>query len=103
MALPNLTPEQRAAALEKASAARQRRAELKRDLKDGKIKLSEVVAMANEAEIVGKLRVSALLSSLPGIGAAKSKQIMEDVGISESRRVAGLGPHQREALIRQFG
>ncbi|MFN8047184.1 MAG: integration host factor, actinobacterial type [Ancrocorticia sp.] len=103
MALPNLTPEQRAAALEKASAARQRRAELKRDLKDGKIKLSEVVAMAKEDEIVGKLRVSALLSSLPGIGAAKSKQIMEDVGISESRRVAGLGPHQREALIRQFG
>lgn len=87
----------------KASAARQRRAELKRDLKDGKIKLSEVVAMAKEDEIVGKLRVSALLSSLPGIGAAKSKQIMEDVGISESRRVAGLGPHQREALIRQFG
>ena len=84
-------------------AARQRRAELKRDLKDGKIKLSEVVAMAKEDEIVGKLRVSALLSSLPGIGAAKSKQIMEDVGISESRRVAGLGPHQREALIRQFG
>ena len=103
MALPNLTPEQRAAALEKASAARQRRAELKRDLKDGKIKLSEVVAMAKEDEIVGKLRVSALLSSLPGIGAAKSKQIMEDVGISESRSVAGLGPHQREALIRQFG
>lgn len=103
MALPNLTPEQRAAALEKASAARQRRAELKRDLKDGKIKLSEIVAMAKEDEIVGKLRVSALLSSLPGIGAAKSKQIMEDVGISESRRVAGLGPHQREALIRQFG
>ena len=103
MALPNLTPEQRAAALEKASAARQRRAELKRDLKDGKIKLSEVVAMAKEDEIVGKLRVSALLSLLPGIGAAKSKQIMEDVGISESRRVAGLGPHQREALIRQFG
>ncbi len=103
MALPNLTPEQRAAALEKASAARQRRAELKRDLKDGKIKLSEIVTMAKEDEIVGKLRVSALLSSLPGIGAAKSKQIMEDVGISESRRVAGLGPHQREALIRQFG
>ena len=103
MALPNLTPEQRAAALEKASAARQRRAELKRDLKDGKIKLSEIVTMAKEDESVGKLRVSALLSSLPGIGAAKSKQIMEDVGISESRRVAGLGPHQREALIRQFG
>ncbi len=103
MALPNLTPEQRAAALEKASAARQRRAELKRELKDGNVKLSEVVAMAKDDEVVGKLRVSALLSSLPGIGVAKSKQIMEDVGISESRRVAGLGPHQREALVRQFG
>ena len=56
MALPNLTPEQRAAALEKASAARQRRAELKRDLKDGKIKLSDVVAMAKEEEIDELLR-----------------------------------------------
>ncbi len=103
MALPKLTPEQRAAALEKASAARQRRAELKKELKEGNVKLSEVVAMAKDDEVVGKLRVNALLSSLPGIGTAKSKQIMESVGISESRRVAGLGPHQREALIRQFG
>ncbi|MCF2706441.1 integration host factor MihF [Arcanobacterium haemolyticum] len=103
MALPTLTPEQRAAALEKAAVARQRRAEFKRDLKSGKISLSKALDMAKDDEVLGKLRVSALLGSLPGIGAAKSKHIMEQVKISESRRVAGLGPHQRDALIKQFG
>ncbi|WP_188042792.1 integration host factor, actinobacterial type [Changpingibacter yushuensis] len=103
MALPALTVEQRAAALEKASIARQRRAELKRDLKEGKVKLSEVLEMAKEDEVVAKLRVTALLSSMPGIGAAKSQQIMEQCQISESRRVAGLGRHQKEALIERFG
>ncbi|WP_182048964.1 integration host factor, actinobacterial type [Changpingibacter yushuensis] len=103
MALPALTVEQRAAALEKASIARQRRAELKRDLKEGKVKLSEVLEMAKEDEVVAKLRVTALLSSMPGIGAAKSQHIMEQCQISESRRVAGLGRHQKEALIERFG
>ncbi|MCI1675285.1 MAG: integration host factor MihF [Ancrocorticia sp.] len=102
MALPTLTPEQRSAALEKAAVARARRADLKRDLKSGKITVSEVLGKAKDDEVIGKLRVSALLSSLPGIGAAKSKQIMEEVGISESRRVAGLGQHQRAELIKRF-
>ena len=103
MALPTLTPEQRAAALEKAAVARARRADLKRDLKSGSVKVSEVLDKAKKDEVVGKLRVSALLSSLPGIGAAKSTQIMEEIGISESRRVAGLGQHQRAELIKRFG
>ncbi len=103
MALPNLTPEQRAAALEKAAVARQKRAALKKELKAGDVQLSEVLKKAKDDDIVGKLKVTALLNSLPGVGQAKSKSIMEQVGISESRRVAGLGPHQREALIALFG
>ena len=97
MPLPKLTEAQRAAALEKASAARRARAELKKELKDGKIKLSGVLKKSEKDE------VAALLSSLPGIGAAKSKQIMESVGISESRRIGGLGPHQKKSLIERFG
>ena len=103
MALPKLTEEQRKAALEKASAARRKRAELKKDLKDGKVKLSGVLKKAEKDETIAKMKVSALLASLPGIGAAKSKQIMENIGISESRRIGGLGTHQKDALIERFG
>ena len=103
MPLPKLTEAQRAAALEKAAAARRARADLKKELKEGKIKLSGVLKKAEKDEVIAKMKVSALLSSLPGIGAAKSKQIMESVNISESRRIGGLGPHQKKSLIERFG
>ena len=34
---------------------------------------------------------------------AAAKAIMADIGISESRRVRGLGPHQIAKLVEQFG
>lgn len=103
MVLPTLTSEQRKAALEKAAVVRRQRAELKRNLKEGKIKLSEVLKQGKEDDIAGKLKVTALLTSLPGIGSAKASAIMAEIGISDSRRVAGLGQHQEEALIELFG
>ncbi|KGF06341.1 integration host factor, actinobacterial type [Arcanobacterium sp. S3PF19] len=103
MALPKLTVEQRKAALEKAALVRRQRAELKQNLKEGKIRLSEVLRMGTENDIAGKLKVSALLTSLSGVGTAKAKACMEEIGISESRRVAGLGPNQSKALIERFG
>jgi ribosomal protein S13 len=47
--------------------------------------------------------VSALLESLPGVGKVRAKQIMERLGIAESRRVRGLGANQRASLEREFG
>lgn len=49
-------------------------------------------------EIIGDMKVSALLESLPGVGEVRAKQIMERLGIAESRRVRGLGTNQRPAL-----
>ena len=43
MALPQLTDEQRKAALEKAAAARHARAELRESIKSGKVSLKEVL------------------------------------------------------------
>ena len=103
MALPPLTPEQRAAALEKAAAARQARAEVKNRLKYSQGSLAEVLEQARNDEVIGKLRVSALLESLPGIGKIKARAIMAEIGISESRRLRGLGPHQAKALVERFG
>lgn len=103
MALPPLTPEQRAAALEKAAAARQARAEIKNRLKYSQGSLSEVITLGQQDEVIGKLKVVALLESLPGVGKVKARAIMSEVGISETRRVRGLGPHQVKALVERFG
>ncbi len=99
MALPPLTPEQRAAALEKAAAARQARAEVKNRLKYSQGSLGEVIALGRENEVIGKMKVSALLESMPGVGRVRARQFMEEFGISESRRVRGLGAYQAAALF----
>lgn len=103
MALPPLTPEQRAAALRKAATARQARAEVKSRLKYSQGSLSAVIDDGQKDDVIGKLKVVALLESLPGVGKVKARAIMAEIGISESRRVRGLGPHQAAALIQRFG
>lgn len=103
MALPPLTPEQRKAALEKAAEARRERAEVKNRLKHSGASLTEVVKEGRENEVIGKMKVSALLESMPGVGKVRAKQIMERLGISETRRVRGLGANQIAALEREFG
>ena len=103
MALPDLTPEQRAEALEKATRARRRRAEVKSALKSRQMPLSEVLAMADKDEAIAKMRVVTLLESLPRVGANTAAQLMDEVKIASSRRVRGLGPVQREELVKRFG
>jgi hypothetical protein len=100
--LPPLTPEQRAAALEKAAAARKARAALRDRLKHEGASLSEVLTNGNHDDVIGKMRVSAVLESMPGVGKVRAQRIMEKLGISPSRRVRGLGAHQRAALEREF-
>lgn len=102
MALPELTPEQRAAALEKAAEARKARAELKNRLKNGGISLAEVLEQGQSDDIIGKMKVAAVLEALPGVGKVKAAQTMEELGISESRRVRGLGSNQVDALKERF-
>jgi len=101
--LPELTEEQRAAALEKAAAARRARAELKERLKRGGTNLREVLSGADNDDILGKMKVSALLEALPGVGKVRAQQIMERLEIAPSRRLRGLGDRQRKALLAEFG
>jgi hypothetical protein len=99
---PALTADQRQAALEKAAEARRARAELKERLKMGSVSLADLFDKAKSDEVVGKLKVLALLESLPGIGKVKARRVMSDIGISETRRVQGLGEQQRKALLAAF-
>lgn len=97
MALPQLSDEQRKEALAKAAAARHARAELREKIKTGKVSVKQV--LTSDDPIAQRLKVSALIESLPGYGKAKAAKIMDDLGISATRRVKGLGARQREQLL----
>lgn len=102
MALPPLTPEQRQAALEKAAAARRERAAVKNRLKHSGASIVDVLQEGQANEVVGKMKVVDLLQSVPGLGKVRAGQLMERLGIAESRRVRGLGAKQIAALEREF-
>lgn len=99
--LPQLTDEQRKAALEKAAAARHARAELRENIKAGKVTLEDVFNM--DDDIALRMKVSALIEALPGYGKAKAAKIMDELGISASRRIQGLGIRQKEQLVEKLG
>jgi hypothetical protein len=99
---PQLSPDQRQAALEKAAAARRLRAELKEKLKMGSTSLQELFDMADKDEIVGKMKVLAVLESLPGLGKVKARRLLEECEISETRRIQGLGVNQRRKLFERL-
>ena len=100
---PALTPDQRQAALQKAAAARRQRAELKEKLKMGSTTLRELLDSAERDDVIGKMKVVSVLESLPGVGKVKARRYMDEIGISDTRRVRGLGAQQREALLKEFG
>jgi len=102
VALPTLSPEDREKALAKAAEARKARALVKEQLKKGQRTLQGTIAEADNSDIIGKMKVTALLESLPGVGKVRAGQVMEKLGISETRRVGGLGPKQRKNLVEEF-
>ncbi|MCD8316523.1 MAG: integration host factor [Eggerthellaceae bacterium] len=102
MAIPQLSPEDRAAALEKAKAARIRRAQVREDLKTGKLTVEQVLDKRNDP-VIGSMKVSTLIETLPGYGKAKAVKVMRELQIAESRRLRGLGERQRAALLRRLG
>ncbi len=101
MALPQLTDEQRKKALEKAAKIRKERAEIKKKLKMGNLKVQDILDRRND-EVVAKMSVKSVIESLPGIGKMRAVKIMEELGISESRKVKGLGENQTKALLERF-
>jgi hypothetical protein len=102
VALPTLTPEQRRAALEKAAAARQLRADVKARLKASTATLTEVIQQSKVDDVIARLRVVDLLQAMPGIGQVRAREIMQRLSIADSRRLRGLGANQISALLAEF-
>ncbi len=102
MAVPELDPEARTAALAKAAEARRIRAELKQMLKAGEVSLRQLLDQANDSDALAKMRVIEVLTAMPAYGPVKARRLMEELDIAPSRRLRGLGPRQREALLATF-
>ncbi|MBM9623798.1 integration host factor, actinobacterial type [Streptomyces zhihengii] len=98
--LPTLTPEQRAAALQKAALVRRERSQLLGELKSRQRSLPDV--LRSTSDVVGKTKVRQLLEAIPGVGKVRAAQVMEELAIPEGRRVQGLGPRQRESILQRF-
>ena len=65
----------------------------------GSVDLKELLEQADRDEVVARMKVVAVLESLPGLGKVKARRLMEECNISDSRRVQGLGEKQRRVLL----
>jgi hypothetical protein len=97
--VPALSAEQRAAALRRAAAVRAERGRLRAELKAGRLSPAALLDRAGEDESLAGMRVVALLEALPGYGPVRAGALLDELGIAGSRRVRGLGPRQRAALL----
>lgn len=99
---PEMTDEQRRAALEKAGQARTKRAEMKALLQTGSLTLDEVFAEAEADDIVAGTKIYPLLVAMPGMGKVKAMRLMESCKIADNRKIRGLGTRQRVCLLEHF-
>jgi guanylate kinase len=99
---PQLTADQRSAALAKAKQSRQERSLVKSKVKSGELSLSEVFNLADKDPVVAKMRVAELLAAISGVGKIRAQAIMERLDISPTRRIQGLGKHQVASLTSEF-
>ncbi len=100
---PSRPPEvDRAAASRRAVAARRTRAALKKDVATRVITPQELLrrALAEPESPAGAMRVTEFLTAIPAIGEGKRDRILADLGISQVKRLGGLGARQRLTLER---
>ena len=102
MTIPPLSDEQRSQARLAATDARRRRAEVKQALRAGECTLAEVLAQAEQDDVIAHAKVIDVLRALPRVGAVRATRVMERLDIAPNRRLRGLGRHQAAALAAEF-
>ena len=100
--LPEMTDEQRAAALARAGEAKRIRAEIKHLLKTGSLTFSDVLDRAADDSLVANTKVKVIIASMPGMGKVSTEKLVEEIGIADGRTLRGLGKNQREQLLERF-
>lgn len=81
--------------LDKAVERRRYYAAVKKSLRAGVASMADVLSDPDAARI----KARDLIRCIPGFGKVKTALAMAELGISENRRVSGLGHNQKERLI----
>ena len=89
--------ERRMNALRQANQVRGLRAKLKQDLREGTVRLEQILAIG--ADYLASAEVFDLLVAVPKIGPVKAAHLLTIARISPSKTVAGLSARQRARLI----
>ncbi|MEX2210814.1 MAG: integration host factor, actinobacterial type [Gaiellaceae bacterium] len=97
---PARSLDQRMDALRRANEIRVRRAQLKKDLKDGRVKVDEI--LRRPPDYVETAKVFDILMAVPKFGRVKAARFLNTCRISQSKTVGGLSERQRAELIGLF-
>ena len=99
MSVPPLDDDARRRAARSAIEARRQRANWKAQLASGASSLEELLRAAETDASLAGMRVTDALGALPGVGPRGVARIMDECRIAPTRRLRGLGPNQRSALV----
>jgi hypothetical protein len=94
---PDRTLNQRMNALAKANVIRSRRAQLKRDLKAGRVSIHKV--LLEPPDFLEMAKVFDILLAVPKYGRVKANKLLQICRISPSKTVGGLSDRQRAELL----
>ena len=97
---PARSLDQRMDALKRANDVRVKRAQLKKDLKDGKVKVETI--LSKPPAYVETAKVVDILMAVPKFGRVKAGRFLNVCKISPSKTVGGLSERQRTELIGLF-
>src|SRR5881396_1945788 len=92
--------DQRMEALKRANEIRVRRAQLKKDLKNGSARIEEI--LRNPPGYVETAKVFDMLMAVPKFGRVKAARFLNQCRISQSKTVGGLSDRQRAELVGLF-
>src|SRR5215813_2456764 len=84
--------DQRMDALKRANDVRVRRAKLKKDLKDGRVRIETI--LGNPPEYVSTAKVIDILMAVPKFGRVKAARFLNTCRISQSKTVGGLSDRE---------
>ena len=97
---PARSRDQRMEALKRANDIRVRRAKLKKDLKDGRVRVQQI--LSTPPDFVETAKVFDILMAVPKFGRVKAARFLNQCRISQSKTVGGLSDRQRAELVGLF-
>jgi S13-like H2TH domain len=97
---PARSLDQRMEALQRANDIRVRRAQLKKDLKEGRVHIETI--LLQPPDYVSTAKVFDMLMAVPKFGRVKAARLLNQCRISQSKTVGGLSERQRAELVNLF-